>query len=154
MTPDTSVLFRKWLLTSSALLALLPSRDGLGNICDSAVSNNARSIYVGDMPKFFNPVDGPGVQITVRGGSGPVEIPDISEPSLQLRVWDAPREFVRARQIFRTIRSFAQGQNYVVVNGVGVVMACTLEVDGQDVTDPGTDWATVIGFFRLMARPE
>jgi hypothetical protein len=151
MIPDSNVLLRKWLLQSTDLAAVLPPRDGLGVKCTSGDPNNSGSIYIGVMPKGFDPVDGPGMQIGTRGGSPHPEIIDLAQPSIQVRFWDAPGKDVRCRTAYRTFFDFVHGKVGEVA-GFGIIKSCVVEVDGQDGIDPETKWVSVLTFVQLIAH--
>jgi hypothetical protein len=138
---DTNALLRKWLLTSDDLVALLLDRD------------STKSIYAGDLPEKVDPKDGPAVVISTRPGKMHKEIPVLITPNFQIRVWAAPMKYKLARQVYGVISDLIHGANNIDLAPDGYVLMGQANGTGQDVDDPDSGDATVIGFFDVMMRP-
>lgn len=130
-------LFRAWLLT---LPLGLPQRDDTG------------SVYTVNLPEYWDPKDGPGLVIGVRGGNAHAEILGLIKPSFQVRVWAGPNEQDVAWKVYGKIFDSCHGVCNVNLNADGFILSCLETVTGQDVTDPDSGYATVIGFFDLQMR--
>lgn len=135
---DSNVLLRKWILSKPSITALLGTNVG-------------GSVYIGDLVKGYNPDLGLAVQIINVGGQTEPET-FISNDRKQVRVWGGVEKGLDCKQLYLEIRKQIHGATNVAVPGAGYVMSCLEAVSGQDITDPDTGWATVLGFFQLMAR--
>lgn len=138
---DTNILLRKWILANASVTVLL-----------GVPPNAGGGVYVGDLVKGFDPVNiGPGITITNVGGVTDPEMP-IFDDRKQVRIWAGVEQGMLARQVYSAVRSLIHGKTNIAIPNTGYIMRCLEAVAGQDVTDPDTGWATVLGFFQLMAR--
>ena len=136
---DANVLVREWLLAQTSVTSLI----GTGNINGG--------VYCGDVPEHFDPTLGPCIQIQRQGGSSHSEIPAVIDARMHIRVWAGVEQYLSASQLYSAVRDVMHGAEMVQLAD-GFVIRCIETVPGQDVTDPDTGWATVFGFFQLMAR--
>jgi hypothetical protein len=138
---DTGVLVRNWLLGQSVITSLLGTNAG-------------SSVYAApDLPKNFDPSLGPGIQVHVTGGPpAHPEILTIVDHRIQVRVWAGVDEYDAARNVYSLVRDLMHGACGVDLGANGFVIRCLEVTPGQDITDPDTGWATVLGFYQLMAR--
>lgn len=140
-------LIRAWLLAdASPLPALLGDRPTTG-----------QSVWYPDLPEKFNPENGPdpdlygpGITIAVRGGGGHPEIPVLQKLRFQLTVWCGVNKYVQARTIYGALYDYIHGSNNIIVPGHGTIKTCTEVVAGQDLTDPDTLWAIVLGYYEIL----
>jgi hypothetical protein len=99
----------------------------------------------------FRPEDGPWIVLQIRGGNAHAEAPIIA-PSVQVRVWAGPEQFLSARARYLQVFDLIHGATSVDFDVDGHVILCVEEVQGQDITDPDTGYASVISFFELRCR--
>jgi fructose-1,6-bisphosphatase len=71
---------------------------------------------------------------------------------MQITVWDNVGQAQRARQVYSALYDAIDGKGNIAINGVGTIMSCYEVQPPQDLTDPETDWATVVSFYELFAR--
>jgi hypothetical protein len=127
-------LLRNWLLDTSAITALV----GNDNVCYP------------DLPEKFDASKGDkAIVFGARGGTADVNLPLIS-PSYQIRCWAL--RATEARDIYAALFDTLHAKNMVSRGADGLVLSSYEEVQGQDVTDEVTGWATVIGFYKLVMR--
>jgi hypothetical protein len=131
---DANALLRRWIAqglnTSRVSCVILPD-------------------YLPDTGDGFRPSDGPWTVINCRGGTAETEAP-IIKPSMQVRVWAGPNQFLLARATYLAIYDLIQG-GQINLDVDGRVIACSEDQQGQDVVDQDTGFATVIAFFTLQA---
>jgi hypothetical protein len=149
-TPDANLLVRTWLLTP--FLAI--DGEGVTNPVLDLIGPDR--VWAGALPEGFDPGAGPGITV-VRGGSGMTsggrpnpEIPDLVSAHVQIRVWAELNEFQVANTIYLAIREWMHARNNIVFEDIGYLMQSVEVVEGMDVRDPETGFATVICFFDLL----
>lgn len=145
MIDNTNKLLRNWLLTSTDLLALLPGRDSGGG--------PTHSIYAGDLPEKLDLLAGPAVTLFTRPGKMHKEIPVLITPNIQIKIWAAPMKYQLARQVYGVISDLIHCANNIDLSPDGVVLSGQANGTGQDVDDPDSGYATVVGFFDVMMVP-
>src|SRR6266516_1084709 len=163
---DPNILVRKWLLTSSMVMdgqlvtnqvpALLQSLFTSGG---TPPNNTPDRIYGGHLVPGFDPAFGPGLVVRVGsgasagtgGGSAHPEIP-ITMPRMQVTAWAGINQYYIARQLYGAAYDWMQRRNNIDLGDVGYIFSCLEQVEGQDIDDPHTSQATVMGFWKLMLR--
>jgi hypothetical protein len=133
---DANALLRRWIA------------EGLST---NRVSATVLPEYEPSTSEGFRPEDGAWIVIDCRGGSAHIEAPIIS-PSMQVRVWAGVRQFLEARTRYLEVFDLIHGQTFVDFDVDGHVILCYEEVQGQDITDPDTGYATVLSFFQMKCR--
>jgi hypothetical protein len=131
---DTNAAFRSWLLQSDAIQAMTEGR-----------------VYCPDLPEGIDPSNGVAITFQRRGGNADLYLPIVS-PSITVKCWAGRDQAVQANQLYRAVFDQVHGQNNVNLADLGYVLSCFEQVQGQDVTDPDTGWATVVTFFQLTMR--
>lgn len=128
-------------------------------------NNDPNRVYVGHLVPGFDPTYGPGVVIRIGtgaaagtgGGSAHPEMP-LLMPRMQITTWANINQYDIARQIYRAIYDWIQRMTSVDLgvdsqgNNIGFILSCTEQVEGQDVDDPHTGFATTVSFWKLMMR--
>lgn len=137
---DPNALVAVWLRSLNLLPNILPARGGTG------------SIYAVNLPPDFVITDGPTILVAARTGTSQTEISGIIQPRMQITVWDNVGQAQRARQVYSALYDAIDGKGNIAINGVGTIMSCYEVQPPQDLTDPETDWATVVSFYELFAR--
>jgi len=170
---DVNIAVRTWLLLDSIILPDgTVKQNQLPVILNSLFvsggafpNNNAQRVYAGHLVPGFDPQYGPGVVIRVGtgaaagtgGGSAHPEIPIIM-PRMQLTTWAGVNQYQICRQLYRAIYDWIQRMTNVDLgldtqgNNIGYVLSAIEQVEGQDVDDPHTGFATNISFWKLMMR--
>jgi hypothetical protein len=133
---DPNLAFRNWIVQSAALIAMVP----------------AAQIFGGALREGYD-VESNGDAITIRTRGGPVEadVP-VLHPSIQVTVFSPKNQYARARSIFGLIFDQVHAQNDINLGSAGYVIAAVAEMPGEDMVDPDTGWAMVVGFFTLLLR--
>jgi hypothetical protein len=135
---DVNALIRHLLLSSTAVTSLLGTNAG-------------GSIYAGALPEHFDPALGPGIQLLAAGGSSHDEVDGLVDRRVQVRVWANVYQYELANQVFGAIHDSLHGQTNLSAGSFGKVVRA-LEASGPNhMDDPDTGWATVYGFFTVMA---
>src|SRR5437879_217081 len=137
---DVAVLGREFLLTQPAVIAVLgTNRDG--------------SIYAADdLPEHYDPKLGAAIELSRSGGISPLEIPQIVNGRLQLRVWADQEKYQLASDVYGAVRDSLHGANNIALDEGYLLSA--YEVTGpQEMTDPETGWVSANAFYLIMARP-
>jgi len=139
MIADTNVIIRNYLVTQTALTALIGGA-------------NPR-IYCPRLPE--NAVL-PAISFFTRGGLTNPHIEKIVSPSVQFKCWaDNP---IDAREVYRALFSALQGIQMinVVVSGTTYsILSAREEVQGQDLVDADIQgYFNVLTFFEVMIRAE
>ncbi len=130
---DTNATFRSWLTTSAAIVAL--------------VGDN---INCPDLPAGANPAAGEKwISFFSRGGTADLYVPFLTS-ALQLKAW--ARTAVEAREIYRAVFDLVHGASAVDLGVDGFIVCAWEQVQGQDLSDPDTGWATVLAFFDVTIR--
>jgi hypothetical protein len=141
---DSNLTFATWLRTNAALTALLG--DAIG------VSPAVPAIYCGMLPETYRPeVNGCAITFSTGGGLGDPEVPIVS-PRVQVECWAPALSSQQARAIYRALYDLIAGQNSIDLGAAGYVLSCIEEVQGQDLTDPDTQWTSVLCYYRLTLR--
>jgi hypothetical protein len=130
---DANALLRRWI------------SEGLNT---QRVSATVLPQYEAATDDGFNPQSGPWIVISTRGGLAHPEAPIIT-PSLTVRVWAGFNQFDVARARYLEVFDLIHQQTSVDFGDDGYVISCSEEVQGQDVTDPETGYATVIADFGM-----
>ena len=172
---DVNIAVRTWLLLDSVALPdgsvktnqIPPLLTSLFTPGGAAPNDDPLRIYAGHLVPGFDPQYGPGYVIRVGGGttagtgggSAHPEIPIIM-PRMQLTTWAGINQYKIARDLYRAAYEWIQRMTNVELgfdvagNHIGYVMSCIEQVEGQDVDDPHTGFATNISFWKLMMREE
>lgn len=131
--------------SNEALMAWLFQCEALENLIGTR-------IYCGTLPRGYKPeVNGRAITFLNRGGSAEVEVPIIS-PSVQIECWAPERCHQQAREVYRAIFDWCHGQTNIDLGEKGYILSCVEELQGQDITDPDTQWASVVSYYRLTLR--
>jgi hypothetical protein len=136
---DTNTLLRFWLLSAASITSLLGT-------------NINGSIYCGDIPDTFDPTLGLAIEISGAGGSSHPEINTITDDRKMVRIWAGANEFLKARVLYNAVNSLIHTATNVDLQTKGYMMRCIEVTSGMDITDPDSGWATVVAFYKLMAR--
>lgn len=137
---DPNALVVTWLRTIAAITALLPDRNG------------TKSIYAVELPPKFDPAAGPAITITANGGISNPEITTIIRPRIQIKIWGDVLAFEAVRAVYSAMYDVINGAGNITIPAVGVILSCCEVSLPQDLSDPDTDWATVVSFYELFAR--
>ena len=122
------------------------------------VSLIGQNVYGGQLPEHYNPEvsstaepagDGPAITIIVKGGSTHSEIP-MQEVDVQLTIWAGVNQNLNARSIYERCFQVLHGLYMQSLGAAGQVLRVLATVPGQDVVDPDTGWATIVGAFNMM----
>jgi hypothetical protein len=141
---ESSAMVRAWLLATPSIAGLLQPQ---GVFCG------------GGFPEGFNPETsatdptiGPGILITNVGTPAHPELLTVDSSRKQIKVAAGVNQALKAAQIYAAVHALMHGATNVPIAGKGFVMSSLEASGGQDVTDPDTGWATVLGFFQITAR--
>jgi hypothetical protein len=138
---DAAVLIREFLIAQESVTAII----GTGN--------DDNGIYAAStLPQRFDARKGPGVQIVRSGGIPPVEIPQLINGRVLLKVWVDKELYQLCSDVYGAIRDVLHGVANVSLDE-GMLLSA-LEVTGpQETTDPETGWPCIYAFYGVMARP-
>lgn len=115
-----------------------------------AVTALATDICFPGLPEGFDPKAGDrAVVFSVRGGT-PDPFAPILRPSMQVRTW--ARTAPEARELYRAVFEALHAKSNLDLGAAGYLMSSWCESEGQDLTDEGTAWETVLSFFKLNLR--
>ena len=129
---DTNKIIRTYLLTDTALVALVGQR-----IYCPRLPENATLPAVGDF---------------TRGGTSTPYSPGIPEPSVQFDCWASNP--IDAREVYGTLYDALQGIQNITVGSYKILSAIE-EVQGQDLVDVEIpNYFRVLTFFRIVIRAE
>lgn len=143
---DSNAALVAWLMQSDAIADLV------ANQAPSSDVKCASLIFCGMLPQGYKPdVNGPAITFSCRGGDAPAEVPIIN-PSVQIECWAPALANKQARQLYGAVFDQIANKNNIDLGSDGFILACTVEVLGQDLTDPDTEWPSVLGYFRLTLR--
>jgi hypothetical protein len=132
---DSNAVFRKWHLQSATVAELAGDR-----------------VYCPMFPEGYDPgVNGIALTFNTRGGTADLDVPLIT-PSFQVRAWAPASEPRRARELYRAVFDLVHGAMAVDLGADGYILWAREQVQGQDLTDPDTGWATVLAYFEAMMR--
>lgn len=140
---DSNSMVRAWLLSEPTVANQLQPQ---GVFCG------------GGFPEGFNPEvttdpsTGPGILVSNVGTPAHPELLTIDNSRKQIKVACGVDQALKASQIYSAVHALMHGATNVTVAGKGYVMSSIEASGGQDVTDPDTGWATVLGFFQITAR--
>jgi hypothetical protein len=161
---DTNLLVRKWLLTSelgiegqtveNQVPIVLASHFTAGAVPPNDTPNR---VYGGHLVPGFDPQFGPGLVVRVGsgasagtgGGSSRSEVP-IREPRVYLTSWADKNQFDIARELYGAAYDWMQRRNNIDLGEFGFIFSCLEQVEGQDIDDPHTGFATVMGIWKVM----
>ena len=165
---DVNLLLRTWLLIDQINGETNPVPVFLSSlfVAGGAFPNdNADRVYTGHLPPGFDPQYGPavllrvgsGTQASTGGGSAHPEIPLIM-PRMQITTWAQKDQYGLARQTYRAVYDWIQRRNNISLTlpdaSTGYVLGCLENVEGQDVDDPHTGFATTVSFWGLTLREQ
>lgn len=129
---DTNKIIRDYLLTDTALVALVGQR-----------------IYCPRLPENATL---PAIGYFTRGGTSTPYIPGIPEPSVQFDCWASNP--IDAREVYGTLYDALQGIQNITVGSYKILSAIE-EVQGQDLVDVEIpNYFRVLTFFRIVIRAE
>jgi hypothetical protein len=161
---DTNLLVRKWLLTpeldiegqtvQNQVPIVLASHFSAGAVPPNDTSDR---VYGGHLVPGFDPQFGPGLVVRVGsgasagtgGGSSRSEVP-IREPRVYLTSWADKNQFDIARELYGAAYDWMQRRNNIDLGEFGFIFSCLEQVEGQDIDDPHTGFATVMGIWKVM----
>ncbi len=142
---DPNLALVTWLAQSAALTALVKNQQIGGKLPDSL-------IFCGMLPEGYKPeVNGCAITFACSGGNVPSEVPIIS-PRVQIECWAPQLRNQEARAVYGAVCDLIANKNNIDLGANGYILSSIVEVFGQDLTDPDTQWASVLGYFRLMLR--
>jgi hypothetical protein len=132
---DSNLALVTYLGRSTALTALVGNR-----------------IYCGMLPQGYKPeVDGRAITFLTRGGQADPELP-IIRPSVQIECWAPALDSQGARELYRAVFDQLHQKNNIDLGAAGYILSSFEEVQGQDLVDPDTEWASVLSYYRLTLR--
>jgi hypothetical protein len=142
---DSNAAFVAWISQSTALTGLLGAAMG--------IQPGPPAIYCGMLPEGYKPeVNGRAITFATRGGPGAdPEVPIIS-PSIQVECWAPALCSQQAREVYRALFDQIAGKCNINLGANGYILSCIEEVHGQDLTDPDTQWTSVLAYYRLTLR--
>lgn len=133
---DAAVAFRQWLVGESTITDLVP----------------AAKIVGGDLPQGANPGAGEKwITFHIRGGEGHSEIRDLVYPSFAITFWAKKDGLIDAREVYRAFRDLGYNTQSEAVSEA-VIICAEEEVQGQDLTDPDTEWAMCVTYWTVTMR--
>ena len=106
-------------------------------------------VYTGDLPEDFNPELGPGIQVLSGGGLGDSEITAQVDARVMIKVWARPNDQTAARNVFRAVYDLLANLTMKDFGSEGRILTCVPQDTGQDISDPPTGWACVLGIFAV-----
>ena|SRR5437016_745762 len=165
---DSNVLVRSWLLTPSLTIEGTLVINQVPVLLTSLFTSGAPPpndsplrIYAGHLRPGFDPKFGPGLVIRVGGGTtggagGGAAHPELPliMPRMQLTSWADVSQYDIARQLYAAAYDWMQRRNGISLGTAGYVISSLEQVEGQDIDDPHTGFATVVGFWKLMLREQ
>ena len=135
------VLIRQHLLNQSSVTSLL------------GTSNINGSIYATpDLPEHYDAAKGPCVQIFRTGGHSHVEIPDLIEPIVHIRVWADQEKYKLAADVYGAVHDVLHGANEVTLPS-GTISYAYEAMGPTELTDPDSSWVMINSQYQVMARP-
>jgi len=122
-------------------------------------NDDFKRVYVGHLPQGFDPSFGPGVVVRVGagttagtgGGAAHPEIP-ITSPRVQVTTLAGRQQYDIADQTYGVIHDWIHRRNGIDLGAAGFVLSSLEQVEGQQVEDPHTYFATNISFWKMMLR--
>lgn len=134
---DPGLILRTWLLSKTSITSLLGTSPG-------------GSIYVGDLPAYFDTANGPGIQLIDDGGEPHSEIIKEVQARLVIKVWAPTNSELIAKQIFRACYDVVHGASGVDFPSImSNVVWAQCQGAGQLVSNPDTDWSCCLGIFTV-----
>ena len=160
---DSNALVRTWLLTPQLAIEgeLVTNQVPvvLADLFTAGVPPNdtPNRVYAGKLIAGFNPQNGPGLVVLVGGGttagsgggSARPEVP-LREPRMQVRAWANKDQFDVARKVYGAAYDWMQRRNNINLGDAGYIWSCLEQVEGQDIADPHSGLATVMGYWKLL----
>ena len=168
---DVALALRTWLLLPSVSIGGQVQTNQVPVILNAAFvtggafpNNTPDRIYVGHLVTGFDPKYGPGIVIRVGsgtttgtgGGSSHPEIP-LTMPRVQMTVFAGIQQYQVARRVYRAAYDWMNRQTNIDLgidsDGNEMYMLSAIEqVEGQDVDEAHTGFATNISFWKFMFR--
>lgn len=161
---DTNLLVRTWLLTPELVIEGQTVENQVPIVLASHFTpgadppnDTANRVYGAHLIPGFDPQYGPGLVIRVgagtatgtTGGSSRPEVP-IRSPRIYLTAWAGKNQFDIARELYGAAYDWMQRRNNIDMGDAGFIFSCLEQVEGQDIDDPHTGFATVMGIWQLM----
>lgn len=160
---DTKVLMLKWLLTPSLQIegALVENQipvvlQNLFTPGGAPPNDTPNRVYGSKLVPGFDPKFGPGLVVRVgggtstgtSGGSSRAEVP-IRDPRMYLTAWANKNQYDIASQLYGAAYDWIQRRNGIDMGDAGYILSCLEVVEGQDIDDLHTGFATVMGIWHL-----
>lgn len=138
---DVNLLLRNYLLSQTSVTNLLGT-------------NRNGSIYASTaIPEGIDAALGPFIQLFRSGGKSHPEIISLIYPRVQIRAWADVGKNKLAADVWAAIYDVLHGATRIVLAD-GVIMGAELDSGPQEMPpDEDNKWASVNGFFIVMARP-
>lgn len=108
----------------------------------------------GELPEKFDPESAPAtspIVVVCREGGTPFENAPVKTARMKVRVWAGINQFVKANQVYAQVFEALHGITSVQLADGFIIHANETE-SGQDLTDPDTQWATVLSYYEVTAR--
>lgn len=142
---DSNLTLVTYLMQSAAIVALVANKS-------RTVVTQESLIFCGKLPQGYKPeVNGRAITFMNRGGAADPELP-IIRPSVQIECWAPALDSQGARELYRAVFDQLHQKNNIDLGDIGYILAITEEVQGQDLDDPDTQWASVLSYYRLILR--
>lgn len=149
--PDSALLVKRYLGQNPALLSLVATA---GSKPDGADFDDLDDhVLVGDLPERADPNSyNPFVLISAEGGIPHPEAP-IPRDRVKVRVWAGINQHADARTVYEEVERWLHQKNGIDLSPDGVIVISQAVTRPQQLTDPDSGWATVVGYYEIMARP-
>jgi len=111
-------------------------------------------VVAGQLPEKFDPEAAPGsspIVVISREGGAPFENAPIKTARMKVRVWAGINQYKKASDVYAQVFVALHGACGIQLSD-GVIIHASEEVSGQDITDPDTNWATVLSYWSVTAR--
>jgi hypothetical protein len=161
-----ALLVKTWLLTPSVagvdiINPLLPLLNNLFVAGAGFPNNDPNRVYVGHLPQGFDATFGPGVVIRVGtgttagtgGGAAHPELP-LTMPRVQITTFAGRQEYDISDNVYFAIHDWIHRRNNIDLGDAGFVLSSLEHVEGQQVEDPHTFYATNISIWGMTMREE
>lgn len=132
MTLDPIPTVRSYLLTQTALTALVDSR-----IYSPMIPEDATSF--------------PAISYQLLAGDTHIDLP-VSHPVLEFRCWQLPppdSTFESVRQVFLLLHTALHAISNTPVTGLGRILWCRCVQESRDLQDPSTHWLYSQSMFQF-----
>jgi|SRR4051812_20808461 hypothetical protein len=137
---DPNNLFVAWLRSLPSVTGLLPQR------------GTTNSIYAYGLPDKIDMTEGEAISIDLSGGVSNSEVSTVIRPRFAVKVWGDVLRFEQAHTVHSAMYDAINGVGNVKIPNVGTILMCNELTPPQDLTDPDTEWVTVLSFYELIAR--